>query len=170
MPDLSLRAAKKTDIEILRFWDAAPHVRDAKGSEDWGWEHEIGRCLPWREQLIAEVAGHPIGYVEIIDPAEDSEHYWGDIGPHLRAIDIWIGDAAYLAQGYGTAMMQAALARCFSEPSVEAVVVDPLSTNTRAHRFYERLGFRPMGRRQFGEDDCLIHRLERDSWQHAGGT
>ena len=27
---------------------------------------------------------------------------------------------------------------------VAAVLVDPLAANTRAHRFYERLGFRPL--------------------------
>lgn len=166
MPNVKLRTAKTTDLELLRSWDAEPHVRESKGNDDWGWERELGRVLPWRDQLIAEVDCRPIGYVEIIDPAADTEHYWGDIAPRLRAIDIWIGDAAFLNQGYGTAMMQAALARCFRDPSVEAVVVDPMASNTRAHRFYERLGFRATGRRQFGEDDCLVHRLERATWRH----
>jgi aminoglycoside 6'-N-acetyltransferase len=44
---------------------------------------------------------------------------------------------------------------------VEAVVIDPRADNTRAHRFYERLGFRFVERRRFGEDDCFVYRLER---------
>ena len=61
-------------------------------------------------------------------------------------------------------MMTEALDRCFSLPGVTAVVIDPLARNTAAHRFYRRLGFLPSGRRTFGTDDCLVHRLERTAW------
>jgi hypothetical protein len=48
---------------------------------------------------------------------------------------------------------------------VTAIVIDPLASNTRAHRFYRRLGFVPEGRRMFGDDDCLVHRLTRLTWR-----
>jgi aminoglycoside 6'-N-acetyltransferase len=48
---------------------------------------------------------------------------------------------------------------------VTAIVIDPLASNTRAHGFYQRLGFEPEGRRMFGDDDCLVHRLTRKTWQ-----
>jgi aminoglycoside 6'-N-acetyltransferase len=47
---------------------------------------------------------------------------------------------------------------------VTAVVIDPLASNVRAHRFYERLGFKPISRRTFGDDDCLVHELTRSDW------
>jgi aminoglycoside 6'-N-acetyltransferase len=40
-----------------------------------------------------------------------------------------------------------------------AVLIDPLASNTRAHRFYGRLGFRFVERRRFGQDDCFVYRL-----------
>lgn len=46
-------------------------------------------------------------------------------------------------------MMKLALERCFAA-AVTAVRVDPLVSNVRAHRFYERLGFRRVARRRFG--------------------
>src|SRR5690606_32626184 len=88
-----LRSASIDDLELLRRWDEQPHVIESDPNDDWGWETELARSPDWREQLIAEVDGRPIGYVEIIDPARDEEHYWGeDIAPNLRAIDIWIGE------------------------------------------------------------------------------
>ena len=60
--------------------------------------------------------------------------------------------------------MALALNRCFRDPRVTAVIIDPLAANTRAHRFYERLGFALVGPRRFGEDDCLVYRLERAGW------
>jgi len=70
-----------------------------------------------------------------------------------------------LGLGHGTRMMTMALDACFARPEVEAVLIDPLNSNTDAHRFYRRLGFRPEGRRLFNdEDDCLVHRLTRAGW------
>ena len=105
--------------------------------------------------------GRPIGFVQIIDPALEEDHYWGDVPPGLRALDIWIGEAADLGKGYGTEMMREACARCFAEAAVTAILIDPLASNVRAHRFYERLGFRFVERRRFGEDDCCVYRLDR---------
>jgi hypothetical protein len=61
-----------------------------------------------------------------------------------------MGEATYLGQGYGTQIMQLLLARCFIHPQVQAVLVAPLDSNTRAHRFYQRLGFVPPEHRYFG--------------------
>jgi aminoglycoside 6'-N-acetyltransferase len=44
-------------------------------------------------------------------------------------------------------------------------MLDPLAGNRRAHRFYERLGFRFVEHRRFGDDDCFVYRLERSAWQ-----
>jgi aminoglycoside 6'-N-acetyltransferase len=38
-------------------------------------------------------------------------------------------------------MMELALERCFADERVNAVLIDPMASNTRARRFYEKLGF-----------------------------
>lgn len=158
---IRLRCANITDLELLRHWDQQPHVIASDPNDDWHWEEELGRNYAWREQLIAEMDDRPIGFIQIIDPAEEDSHYWGAVPADLRAIDIWIGEATDLGKGYGTKMMQLAIARCFANPTVMAILVDPLARNTLAHRFYERLGFQLIERRRFGEDDCLVYRLHR---------
>jgi aminoglycoside 6'-N-acetyltransferase len=158
---IELRAATPADLELLRRWDEQPHVIAADPNDDWGWEAELGRSPDWREQLIAELDGRPIGFVQIIDPAREESRYWGEVAPDLCAVDLWLGEPEDLGKGYGTAIMRAVLARCFADARVAAVLVDPLAANTRAHRFYGRLGFRPVERRRFGNDDCLVFRLER---------
>lgn len=161
MAALSLRAAGPADLELLRRWDEQAHVIASDPNDDWEWETELARSPDWREQLVAEVDGRPVGFVQIIDPAREESRYWGEVAPGLRAIDLWIGEPGDLGKGHGTQMMQLALARCFADPRISAVLVDPLAGNLRAHRFYERMGFRFVGRRRFGQDDCFVYRLDR---------
>lgn len=131
---ITLRHARPDDAPLLRHWDEQDHVKAAGIDEDWQWEQELPRNPDWREQLIAELDGAAIGFIEIIDPAREETHYWGDVEAGLRAMDIWIGEADKLNQGYGTEMIQLALQRCFSTPEVSAVLIDPLTSNTSAHR------------------------------------
>ncbi|MEO1596839.1 MAG: GNAT family N-acetyltransferase [Pseudomonadota bacterium] len=159
-----LRLATPDDAPMLRLWDEAPHVQASDPDSDWGWESELKTNPDWRQQLVAERAGRPFGFLQIMDPAGDPDRYWGDVDRDVRAIDIWIGPADHLGKGYGSEMMRQALARCFAEPGVVAVLIDPLLSNTRAHRFYRRLGFVAVGERWFDDDHCLVHELTREAW------
>lgn len=162
-PSLILRTAVPGDLPVLLHWDKQQHVIDSDLDDNWDWETELLHEPAWREQLMAELDGRPLGFVQIIDPTEEETHYWGDVPPGLRAIDIWIGEASDLGKGYGTRMMQLAINRCFADPSVNAILIDPLASNVRAHRFYERLGFRFVEQKRLGEDesDCFVYVLER---------
>jgi aminoglycoside 6'-N-acetyltransferase len=53
---------------------------------------------------------------------------------------------------------------------VTAVLIDPLASNTRSHRFYERLGFKWIDRRYFGDDDCFVYQLDRADWDNVLST
>lgn len=164
---LTLRTATIADLELLRRWDEQPHVVAADPNDDWQWETELRRTPEWREQLIAELDGRPIAFVQILDAAREETHYWGDVRENARAIDIWIGEADDLGKGYGTQIMRMALARCFADPTVTAVLIDPLASNTRAHRFYERLGFEFLEDRRFGTDECRVYRMARSQYEAA---
>lgn len=162
--NISLRPATIHDLGLLDHWDRQPHIIDSDPNDDWNWASELPRQVPWREQYIAELHGRPIGFIQIIDPCEEEFHYWGDVGKNLRAVDIWIGEKEDLGRGYGTEMMKLALARCFQNTAVKSVLIDPLKSNTGAIRFYERLGFQFVEERSFGQDCCLVYKLDRENF------
>jgi aminoglycoside 6'-N-acetyltransferase len=174
-PDtVTLRPATAADAPLLAAWDRQPHViacvtddpEAETAFEGAVWAEEIADSSDVSFYLIAEVDGRPIGAMQVIDPHREPTKYWGDIEPDLRAVDIWIGEPDALGRGYGTRMMTLALDACFADPEVKAVVIDPLNSNAAAHRFYRRLGFADVGRRLFNdEDDCLVMRLERATWE-----
>lgn len=161
---VTLRDATIDDLDTLMKWDTMDHVVASDPNDDWNWEIELRRKPNWRDQLVAEVDGVAIGFIQIIDPAAEDSKYWGDVGPNKRAVDIWIGEPSYLGKGYGSQMMKMALDRCFSRPEVTEVLIDPLSTNYDAIRFYTRLGFEFLERRSFGLDECDVYKMTRDRW------
>lgn len=175
--EVRLRPATPDDAPMLAQWDLEPHVI-ACSTDDPEADIAFGG-IQWREELqdqsevsfyrIAEIARdglwRPIGVMQIIDPHLEPTHYWGEIEPNLRAMDIWIGPKEALNRGYGTQMMTLAADEAFADPQVTAIVIDPLNSNTDAHRFYQRLGFEVIGRRMFDADDCLVHRLTRATWE-----
>ena len=168
LPAVRLRPATPDDLALLRHWDEQPHVGHSDpDDDDWDWATELRRSPAWREQLIAEEDGRPVGCVQIIDPRLEDTHYWGKVPAGRRAIDIWIGEADDLGGGYGTRIMQLALERCFTDPSVDSVWIDPLTNNVRAHRFYERLGFVFVEERMFEGDHCRVYKMNRKNWQSS---
>ncbi len=178
---LTLRAATHDDIPVLERWDRDPTVI-AMTSDDPDETVAFGDDNDWAENIdlyerdvweywIAEIDGRPIGAMQLCDPHKEPTHYWGEIEPNLRALDIWIGEPGARGRGYGESMMRLGLVCAFEDPAVTAVLVDPLASNPRAHKFYQRIGFAPAERRMFGEDDTLVHKLTRDDWeaQHEQG-
>ena len=61
-------------------------------------------------------------------------------------------------------MMQLAIENCFKVPSVTSILVDPLKSNTRAHRFYKRLGFHFVEERDFNGSMCLVLELDKTTY------
>ena len=178
---LHLRRATLDDVPILERWDTDPDVIAATTMDDEDDDHRTKRAfggLDWRDELaqdsdvsyhlIAEIDGRPVGALQICDPYLEPTHYWGTIEPNMRAIDIWIGAESDRNKGYGCEMMRLAHERCFADPAVTAIVIDPLVSNARAIAFYQRLGYMTVERRMFGDDDCLVLTLTRDAWREAG--
>jgi len=163
---IKLRHATIEDLELVKYWDTKQHVIDCDPDDDeeWNWELELNRNPEWREQLVAELNGKPVGFIQIIDPFLEETHYWGEIEPNKKAIDIWIGEEINLNKGYGTIMMKLAIDRCLLNPSTNEILIDPLKSKIKAHRFYERLGFEFVEEKEFNDTACCIYTLKRNNF------
>ena len=170
---LRLRRATLNDVALLEQWDTDPDVIAATTDDDateraFGgvdWREELGHDSEVSYHLIAEVDERPVGAMQICDPHLEPTHYWGDIEPNLRAVDVWIGAERDRNKGYGREMMRLAHEACFADPQVTAIMIDPLVSNTRAIAFYQRLGYLTVERRMFEDDDCLVLTLPREVWR-----
>jgi aminoglycoside 6'-N-acetyltransferase len=162
---LSFRRASSADARLFEAWDAEPHVRaavSADGSRGFGGDWPSRLDDERFAYVVALSETVPVGFVCIVDTAVDP--YWGEMPAGAQAVDVIIGDPGRLGRGLGSGMLRWVIERCFSDPSVQAVLVDPLIGNEAAIRFYRRFGFVEEGRRRLGGDDCLVLRLTRRAW------
>ena len=165
---IAFRKATIKDLDLLDYWDTKQHVIDSDPDDDeWDWEDELPMDYDWREILMAELNGKPIGNVILYDPYREITQYWGDkIGKNLMGLDIYIGEESDLGRGYGETMMRLAFSRSFADSRVQAVIIDPLKSNIRAIKFYNRLGFEYIGDKTFGTTDCETYQMTRRKWEH----
>ena len=178
---ITLRPATIDDLALLTAWDQEEHVIVSDPDSDWEWEKNLHTPPVWCKQYIAEVVGKAIGFVQIMDPIlEEEYHYWDDYlsqfekdnsnANTLRAIDIWIGEKEYLNKGFGRAMMNQAIDKCFACPSVNAILIDPLASNTDAQHFYQWFGFLYTTDFYFDGDHTKVHRLSREDWHRKNSA
>jgi 8-oxo-dGTP pyrophosphatase MutT (NUDIX family)/RimJ/RimL family protein N-acetyltransferase len=111
-------------------------------------EHYEDRETPYpATPLIITADGEGVGYVQhfpVVGPLR-AEYHLDDVHEvagleRVDAIELFV-DPARWGEGIGTAALGALLERLFAE-GLDGVVVDPLLTNERAQRLYERHGFR----------------------------
>jgi aminoglycoside 6'-N-acetyltransferase len=159
-----LRPATPADVPLLEKWDEEPVVAASDPNDDWDWETET-LVAEGLLNLIAELDGRPIGFIQITDPMRDASRYWGEPQPGFKAIDIWIGEPDARGGGHGRDMMSQAIGLCFADPAIDHILIDPIATNHEAIAFYRKLGFVFLENRTFGADVCAVHRLTRDDWQ-----
>ena len=140
----------REDLPQLQAWLAEPHVAEwwddasetiegveAKYAERTDGDHHV---VPW----IMEVEGKPVGFVQWYRVEDEAEWYPGvDIPPGTVALDMAIGDPAYLDQGHGRRLLLEFahhVLRAAAPDSLE-VWIDPDPRNERAVRSYRAAGF-----------------------------
>jgi aminoglycoside 6'-N-acetyltransferase len=164
--EIQLRKANLNDLLLLKYWDSKPHVLFATGNdkpeEDKWLEEQLKKPSDFVWIFIAELEGRPIGVLQIVDPALEETHYWGEnVSQNLRAIDIWIGEESDLSKGYGTIMMTLGINKCFENPKISSIIIDPLEKNHKAIKFYQKLGFQFIENKYFDDDYCAVHELKK---------
>ncbi|PVA06696.1 GNAT family N-acetyltransferase [Thalassorhabdomicrobium marinisediminis] len=140
MFDLTFRPMTRTDLPMFRRWLDQPHMG--------GWWGDSGTEARLVEQdmdkgvvdmRVVEHDGDPFAFIQDYNAhAFGAPHYKG-FDKDARAIDTFLGDPAYLGQGYGAGYIAARVADLRS--SYPVILTDPDPANTRAIAAYRRAGF-----------------------------
>ena len=167
---LTYHIATSDDATMLSAWDEAPHMQIARGKSDWwNWTDELSQSDLWREMLIVKHKDLAFGFLQIMNAGKDPDNYWDGLDDTHMAIDMWIGEKAFLWRGFGSQMMQFALKRAFEDPRITTIWIDPLAQNLDAITFYQKHGFQPVETRFMDGDMLHIHAISKQGWERSFG-
>lgn len=158
--DVALMARWLSDERILEFYEGRDQAFDeAKVREKFGprvrAESRIVSC-------IIEQSGAPIGYIQYLrfNAAECQQTGVAGNVP-TYGIDKFIGELCLWGQGIGSRTVTAMTRYLINERGAGMVTIDPMATNARAVRTYEKAGFskvRVLSAHEMHEGE------RRDSW------
>jgi len=114
--------------------------------------HKFGPRAKGEEPVIPcilEYKERPIGYLQYFR-IEAEEYKVSEIinlqtysSPY--GIDLFIGETNHWNKGVGTKLLLAGLRYLFEYENADVIFIDPLTSNKRAIRCYEKCGFKPVG-------------------------
>ena len=156
--EIKIRQAVREDAELLTdlayttFWDAfhdhpknAPHDLEAYMQEAFSVEH-IRSELEDAESvfLVAEMNGELAGYAKLIFESTEPDI----IAEWPVELSRLYSHQKFLGRGVGQALMDACFARA-KEAGRDVIWLGVWEYNPRAQRFYEKNGFRQVGKHTF---------------------
>ena len=180
---LTFRPLTRSDFPQLRAWLESPHVAR------W-WNHQttpealeadFGPSLDGAdpaELFVALADGRACGYLQRYSYANNLG-YLAELRTVIEmpsdaySIDYFIGEAAMLRRGWGTAMIRAGLNALWRDKlAVPAVIVPVSAANIASRRLLERAGFRREAEGSLEPDnpidghEHLVYRIDRPVPSH----
>lgn len=176
---LSFGRLRTPDLDLVRRWLSAPHVRRWWYAEGTSYAEIEEHYLPSIEDRDATKMflilheNRPIGFIQAYRiTAEDDARYANLVDVEDSAgIDLFIGESEYVNRGLGRHVIRRFLSEhVFSDPGVEVCVIGPEPENVAAIRAYEKAGFRFFKTVQVpGEPEPeYLMKLSRGEFEGAG--
>jgi RimJ/RimL family protein N-acetyltransferase len=142
-PHVTLREFAPNDLGRLAGWLREPHVARwyAEPADDLAW---AAQPPPGGGQAIILSDGVEVGYVRWQRVDREALDALGlhEIPPGSVDADILIGETARTGVGIGPRALRMLTADLRQDPTVPLIGLTSELTNTRAHRAFEKAGFR----------------------------
>lgn len=146
------RPMTREDYPMFRDWLAQPHIG--------GWWSDGATELrlieeemdsPTVDMRIVTHQGQPFAFVQDYNAHAFDAPQYADQPPQARALDMFLGDPAFLGQGHASGFLRQRAAELAADDGL--VLVDPDPANTRAIATYQSAGFVPLGIRPCEDGD-----------------
>lgn len=92
---------------------------------------------------IVYLQGKAIGYIQYYSYTKDNNYGIEEI-QNAYGIDLFIGDPDLWGRGIGTQVLKEQCQWLFEQMQAKMIYIDPMTTNTRAIRVYEKIGFKKL--------------------------
>jgi aminoglycoside 6'-N-acetyltransferase len=139
-PAYAFQPMMRDHLPIVRRWLQMPEVVRWWGNPDEQYQLVSGDLdHPDMDQFIVSLGEQPFGYIQSYALSAWNQGY-GPQPQATRGIDQFVGEAAMIGCGHGSAFIRQFTDRLFTS-GIPRIVTDPDPDNTRAVRAYTKAGF-----------------------------
>ena len=156
--DLGIRRMREdhVDDELVVRWRNEPQVAEWWDTDDEPSPMTLGHVArthgpradePWVTDCIITVGDRPIGYVQFYPWSEEADEAREFGVPDVDGsygLDIFIGEPDMIDHGVGTRTVSLLARYLFGEQDATSIALLTPVGNERAHRAYEKAGFRKL--------------------------
>jgi len=149
MADYTFRPLTPADKPMFCQWLANPHIGGwwQDGDAEWALiEQDWAEGATHTTMHVVQADGADFAYVQSYNAHAYNMPQYSDRPKTAQAMDSFLGDPAFLAQGHGSGFIQARATQLIKDGAPVALV-DPDVLNTHAIGSYERAGFIPLEER-----------------------
>lgn len=165
---IKFSAMTADDLPLWEKWIEYPHVKDVwfiEGYESQDYVHEKLKGNGFDYPFIVSFDDHPIGYIQCSDlytyrtQCPNPEGLFLNEGPGAWCMDLFIAEEQYLNKGYGTQIVRGFVRKMVNEFAAKKILIDPATSNKRAIRCYEKVGFQFERTANDGITDCTVMKI-----------
>ncbi len=150
------RPLTQDDLLLIKTWLHEPHVRTWWRNPQRQYDLIAGDLPDPKIDLHLVYLGEtPFAYLQDYCVQDWMQPHLADLPQGTRAIDLFIGDPAFLGQGHGAGMVRQ-FAQDLIDAGIRQVVIDPEASNTRAIGAYTKAGFRDLGHHETDEGRVVL--------------
>lgn len=145
--NFTFKPLKEEDLVVLYAWSKQPILLKF-------WSFPVTRTA-FNEKYLTKITDPaqqafmvfqdeaPFGYIQSYALLQSDPLYAAlELSGTIWGIDQFIGNSAYWGKGLGPVFIRKFVDKLFEEhPTLEKLLVDPLSSNERAIKCYEKVGF-----------------------------
>ena len=173
--DLAIRRLRddRDDYDLVVRWRNEPHVAEWWSTDDDPTPMTLARVIethgsyddePWVTDCIITVGGRPAGFVQFYpwsQEADEARELGISDADGSYGLDIYIGEPDMIDRGVGSRTVALLARHLFEERDATSVALVTPVGNDRAHRAYEKAGFRKVKQTL---DTDVVNGERRMSW------
>ena len=138
------------DVPLYYEWAEKKHVNEVWFLEGYQPKEYILKKIEKNgieSPFVILIDEKPIGYIQYWDVhardiiEKDKRDYFTGSPAGTYGIDLFIGEEEYLGKGYGSKILRQFSQLLFEKYGALKLVVDPMASNKKAIRSYEKAGF-----------------------------
>lgn len=167
---VSIRKMKHTDYEVMTQWLSTKEVLEFYGDVNSPftlqqvkdkYEPRINGDIPVIPYIV-ELESTPIGFMQQYKLNEEKHQEFGySTNLTVYGIDQFIGFPNLFNKGIGTKMIRIFIEYISQDKDVDIIIVDPVVSNIRAIRCYEKCGFKKVKKINDGTSWLMEYRISQ---------